>query len=419
MLAEQPCTPERLDSVLQYLLSIDCVSLHATVLRFLFYQLQQNHHINFALCFIRHHCCSILQQSQFHLIRDAIFVQALSLWNTEALWDLVIYRSLVALLHDLNVPSNVWLSSLATSPIMNHQRLVAECECILEQHVQSPSLAAIRSQAFAELITPGIIEKSLSIQIRIALYNALLPTEMTPLVNHLMHLKLINPSNCFKISNDMIQAINSCDAHTVSLLEQELDDIVEHFFTTSKDERILLWPDQNILDKMGKGYWHLETSKDLTGLLKECRPILGAVHPRFMVQITSLITSLMQAILQFHHKRGNITWDKCYSLLFSAWTHAFASWLDRAVFETCTAADSDSVRALAKLVVCLIACMHSGFDMMNSRDLLVQEISKLWSTYKDMRTLFLKSFGKERESQLQQDLKIIQTLLFGCLATST
>ena len=142
MLAEQPCTLERLDSVLQYLLSIDCVSLHATVLRFLFYQLQQNHHTNFALCFIRHHCCSILQQSPFHLIRDAIFAQALSvltcqlnarihishhclfkLWNTEALWDLVIYRSLVALLHDLNVPSNVWLSSLETSPMMNHQRL--------------------------------------------------------------------------------------------------------------------------------------------------------------------------------------------------------------------------------------------------------------------------------------------------------
>lgn len=88
------------------------------------------------------------------------------------------------------------------------------------------------------------------------------------------------------------------------------------------------------------------------------------------------------------------------------------------MFETCAAADSASVRALAKLVVCLIACMHSGFDMMNRRDLLVQEITKLWSTYKDMRTLFMDSFGPERQSQLQQDLKMIQTLLFGCLATT-
>lgn len=47
----------------------------------------------------------------------------LKLWNVEALWDLVTYRSLVALLHELNVPSNVWLSALATSQMMDHQRL--------------------------------------------------------------------------------------------------------------------------------------------------------------------------------------------------------------------------------------------------------------------------------------------------------
>lgn len=96
-----------------------------------------------------------------------------------------------------------------------------------------------------------------------------------------------------------------------------------------------------------------------------------------------------------------------------------SSWLDRAVFETCAAADSDSVKALAKLVVCLIVCMHSGFDMMNCRHLLEQEITKLWSTYKDMRSLFLNSFGPERGLQLQQDLKMVQTLLFGCLAAAT
>lgn len=89
------------------------------------------------------------------------------------------------------------------------------------------------------------------------------------------------------------------------------------------------------------------------------------------------------------------------------------------MFETCAAADSASVRALAKLVVCLIACMHSGFDMMNCRGLLEQEITKLWSTYKDMRTLFMNSFGPERQPQLQQDLKMIQMLLFGCLATTS
>lgn len=143
LLAEQPCTPKRLDSVLQRLLSIDCASLHVTVLRFLLYQLQhKTHFINFALCFTRQHCCSILRRSPFHPIRDAIFAQALSvtgfalcicvsrrlivflkLWNAEALWDLVTYRSLVALLHDLCVPSDVWLSALAASPMMDHQRL--------------------------------------------------------------------------------------------------------------------------------------------------------------------------------------------------------------------------------------------------------------------------------------------------------
>ncbi|CDS12789.1 hypothetical protein LRAMOSA04973 [Lichtheimia ramosa] len=124
LLAEQPCTSERLDSVLQCFLNIDCIALHFTVLRFLLYQLQhKTYHINFALCFIRQHCCSLLQQPPFQPIRDGIFAQALSLWNAEALWDLVTYRSLVALLHDLSVPSNVWLSTLATSPMMDHQRL--------------------------------------------------------------------------------------------------------------------------------------------------------------------------------------------------------------------------------------------------------------------------------------------------------
>lgn len=79
LLAEQPCTSERLDSVLQCFLNIDCIALHFTVLRFLLYQLQhKTYHINFALCFIRQHCCSLLQQPPFQPIRDGIFAQALS-----------------------------------------------------------------------------------------------------------------------------------------------------------------------------------------------------------------------------------------------------------------------------------------------------------------------------------------------------
>ncbi|KAI7859438.1 hypothetical protein BDC45DRAFT_215484 [Circinella umbellata] len=157
--------------------------------------------------------------------------------------------------------------------------------------------------------------------------------------------------------------------------------------------------------------------------MNECFQILGTVPTRFMAQITLLNISLMQTFLQFHHNQ-DITWDEYCRLCDSAWAHAFASLLDRAMFEPCPVSESTVIRSLAKLCSCSII-LFTVLDINYSKE----ERIKLYERYSEHRTLYINSFNndiismndvdesrqriqKQKQHQLTRDLTIVQRLLF-------
>ena len=123
-----------------------------------------------------------------------------------------------------------------------------------------------------------------------------------------------------------------------------------------------------------------------------------------------------------------VTWDECCRLCDSAWAHAFASLLDRAMFEPCPVSESTVVRSLAKLCSCSVI-LFTVLDINYSKE----ERIKLYERYSDHRTLFINSFDndiitmddadghnyknkqkiqKQKKHQLTRDLTIVQRLLF-------
>ncbi|KAI9261476.1 hypothetical protein BDA99DRAFT_511458 [Phascolomyces articulosus] len=396
------------------------------VLDFLCRQLQPNAPLlNWALCFIGQRYCltSILfADPSFDSFRQKIFHQCFNLLETEAYRDLQTHRLLYDLLSDLRMPSCAWLLEIEASLHMQYQYCLQQCEQILENQVIRPSLCTLHGQQWIENIPSNIMAKSVSIQIRLALYQELQPVEMTPLLKHLKQMKTYEPRECFQLSSSFRQFIQVTPL-LLSSFNNEIDSMTEQFFAA--DEKLeALCLDEALLKELKQQPFPIHSfSMDL---LNECFQILGSVPSRFMPHITLINISLMQTFLQFHHNQ-DITWDECCRLCDSAWGHAFASLLDRAMFENCPASESIMIRSLAKLCSCSILVYHL-LDIQYSKQLRIQ----LWKRYSDHRTLFIQSFDhddtttsnnnnssatnnnnniKKRHS-LARDLTIVQRLLF-------
>ncbi|KAI9322255.1 hypothetical protein BX666DRAFT_1893143 [Dichotomocladium elegans] len=205
LLAERLCHPAQLDILLKSIIEMENddnnrYSFRLTAATFLSEQLQPHCALlAWALSFLRNDCCSFLHNAPAFGMRNTIFARCLKLWHTEGLSDHIVHHMLLSLLQDLRVPSSVWISELQSSSRMHYQSCIAECDRLLEEQLQCPSLAALKAQAFAEAIPPDVVANSMSIQIRIALCSALRPIETGPLLKHLTDLKLIVPNDNFQV----------------------------------------------------------------------------------------------------------------------------------------------------------------------------------------------------------------------------
>ncbi|KAI9499318.1 hypothetical protein BDB00DRAFT_796315 [Zychaea mexicana] len=402
-------------------------SIRLIVLDFLCRQLQPNASLlNWALCFIGQ---QQQEQEQFRLtvladscssfvaLRQQIFHQCFQLRETEAYRDLQTHRLLYDLLDDLRMPSCAWLLEIEASLHMQYQSCLQQCEQILENQATRPSLCIVHGQQFVESIPPSTVAKSVSIQMRLALYGGLQPAEMAPLLRYLAQMKTWEGRECFQLSETFTRAIiRGCPAPLLTLLNSEIDGMTKQFFADPKLKALCL--DETLLKELSQDNCNIPFNMNL---MNECFQILGsAPPPRFMAQITLLTISLMQTFPQFHHNQ-DITWDECCRLCDSAWAHAFASLLDRAMFETRPASESTSIRSLARLCFCCMlfhatvsATATKKKDTESIATVRQEERIKLWQRYSENRILFLNSFEdtQHKQKQLARDLAMVQRLLF-------
>ncbi|KAL1930315.1 hypothetical protein VTP01DRAFT_10477 [Rhizomucor pusillus] len=356
------------------------------VLRFLIKQLETNTaQIRWSLHFLGRHCLGfILQEPFLSAQRHELFGRCIQIQDTEGCCDLQVQRMLCDLLQDLQMPPDVWKQQMEATSQIQYQARIDACANIFEQCLTSPSKAALYAQQIAQTVSPADMLEHISIPLCFALYKTCYPIEMAPLEENLQKLKLL-PVKSPKISKEFTNLLHICELQPLSPIMRSIDRLADTLTLQPQMNEISIQA-YNLQQQQNQDIPVIPQDRILD-VLRECNLALNVASERFLIPLSLAIRALLDSA-----DPEAETWRECCSVYLSAWSNAFASQLNRAVYQ------ESALHGLAQRVICF-AVFHNPSICAGVSDL-ETEMQKLCRYYQDRQGAFTKEGNVELVKQL-------------------